>query len=251
MTTETGPAFPVESLLVEDDGGLNVKYNPGVVRMGTDCISIAGGSIALGDDTTTYIFIEHITHVVASNTSGWPMDCIPLAGVVTAAGDITSIDDKRTFLSIEHDRVLRSGDTMTGDLTLSDLKKLYLDTAKTKSIHWNGTAFEFNDGVKAFLKASDTLFDFTGASTNIELRVLSGQALMFGHLGTTYLTLSSSAVTVSGLLQVNSTTAGFLPPRMTTAQRDAIASPATGLMVYNTTTDQWEGWNGAAWVILG
>jgi hypothetical protein len=31
---------------------------------------------------------------------------------------------------------------------------------------------------------------------------------------------------------------GILPPRLTTAQRDAIASPATGLMIYNTTVSQ-------------
>jgi hypothetical protein len=40
----------------------------------------------------------------------------------------------------------------------------------------------------------------------------------------------------SAKLQVDSTTSGFLPPRMTTTQRNAIASPAEGLMIYNTTT---------------
>ena len=39
----------------------------------------------------------------------------------------------------------------------------------------------------------------------------------------------------SARLEVSSTTQGFLPPRMTTAQRDAITSPAPGLLVYNTT----------------
>ena len=40
----------------------------------------------------------------------------------------------------------------------------------------------------------------------------------------------------SAVLDVRSTTQGFLPPRMTTTQRNAIASPAAGLMIYNTTT---------------
>ena len=47
-------------------------------------------------------------------------------------------------------------------------------------------------------------------------------------VGTT--TPNSSAIT-----DMTSTTQGFLPPRMTTVQRDAIATPATGLMIYNTT----------------
>jgi hypothetical protein len=38
----------------------------------------------------------------------------------------------------------------------------------------------------------------------------------------------------SARLAVNSTTQGFLPPRMTAAQRLAIASPETGLIVYQT-----------------
>lgn len=38
----------------------------------------------------------------------------------------------------------------------------------------------------------------------------------------------------SAKLQVSSTTQGFLPPRMTATQRTAIASPAVGLMVYQT-----------------
>ena len=39
----------------------------------------------------------------------------------------------------------------------------------------------------------------------------------------------------SSQLSVNSTTRGFLPPRMTTTQKNAIATPATGLMVFDTT----------------
>lgn len=38
----------------------------------------------------------------------------------------------------------------------------------------------------------------------------------------------------SAILQADSTTKGFLPPRMTTAQKNAIATPAAGLMVYDT-----------------
>jgi hypothetical protein len=38
-------------------------------------------------------------------------------------------------------------------------------------------------------------------------------------------------------LEISSTTRGFLPPRLTTAQRDAIVAPPDGLIVYNTTTN--------------
>lgn len=49
-------------------------------------------------------------------------------------------------------------------------------------------------------------------------------------------------------LQVDSTTQGFLPPRMTTTQRDAIASPSEGLVLYNITTHKLTYRNASTWV---
>jgi hypothetical protein len=46
---------------------------------------------------------------------------------------------------------------------------------------------------------------------------------------------------------VNSTTRGFLPPRMTTAQKNAIATPAAGLMVYDTDLNKLCVRTAAAW----
>jgi hypothetical protein len=51
----------------------------------------------------------------------------------------------------------------------------------------------------------------------------------------------------SALMDIASTTKGFLPPRMTTTQKNAIASPATGLQVYDTTLNQMSYYNGTTW----
>lgn len=56
----------------------------------------------------------------------------------------------------------------------------------------------------------------------------------------------------SAMLDVTSTTKGLLAPRMTQAQRDAIATPATGLLVYQ--TDNTPGLyqrSATAWVVVG
>jgi len=57
--------------------------------------------------------------------------------------------------------------------------------------------------------------------------------------------------TPAAILDIASTTSGLLIPRMTTAERDAIASPSNGLQVYNTVTNQLNYYNGSSWVALG
>ncbi|MFH1120690.1 MAG: hypothetical protein V1775_12785 [Bacteroidota bacterium] len=54
----------------------------------------------------------------------------------------------------------------------------------------------------------------------------------------------------SAMLDVKSTAKGFLPPRMTTTQRNAIAAPAEGLLVYNTDEKALNMFTGTAWKSL-
>lgn len=57
----------------------------------------------------------------------------------------------------------------------------------------------------------------------------------------------SSTAAASAALDVRSTVRGFLPPRMTTTQRDAISTPAPGLVIYNTTTGKLNVRGASAW----
>jgi hypothetical protein len=54
----------------------------------------------------------------------------------------------------------------------------------------------------------------------------------------------------SAMLDITSTTSGLLIPRMTSAQKTAIAAPATGLIVYDVTLNAFWYYNGTAWVPL-
>ena len=70
---------------------------------------------------------------------------------------------------------------------------------------------------------------------------MSGSNPGFGQIGVGTLTPDASAS-----VDITSISRGFLPPRMTAAQRDAITSPAEGLLVYVTDLFQlWEYQNGA------
>lgn len=76
----------------------------------------------------------------------------------------------------------------------------------------------------------------------LSMNILHGQTVVVTD-DSTYITGQASAV-----LDLKSTTKGLLPPRVTAVQKSAIASPATGLLVYQ--TDGAAGyyfWDGTKW----
>jgi hypothetical protein len=63
--------------------------------------------------------------------------------------------------------------------------------------------------------------------------------------------IGTTTPAVSSLLEIKSTSKGILIPRMTKAQRDAIAAPATGLMIYQTNnTPGFYYYSGTAWTAI-
>jgi len=85
------------------------------------------------------------------------------------------------------------------------------------------------------------------AGTTKVLLSSSGNASYFSNA----LAVGASSVNASAILDATSTTKGFLPPRMTTTQKNAISSPAAGLMVYNTTTNTTDTYDGTTWQRFG
>jgi hypothetical protein len=58
---------------------------------------------------------------------------------------------------------------------------------------------------------------------------------------------SGAVAAASAMLDISSTNSGLLVPRMTTAQRTAIAAPATGLLVYDNTLNAFWYFDGTVW----
>ena len=58
--------------------------------------------------------------------------------------------------------------------------------------------------------------------------------VFIGNNGNLVIGALSTTNVSTAILQANSTTKGFLPPRMTSTERTAISSPAVGLIVYQT-----------------
>ncbi|MCX6269227.1 MAG: hypothetical protein NTW16_18055 [Bacteroidetes bacterium] len=71
---------------------------------------------------------------------------------------------------------------------------------------------------------------------------------LFAQVG---INAENTAPANSAMLDVQSTTKGILIPRMTLSQRNAISTPATGLMIYQTdSTTGFRYYNGSTWIFL-
>ena len=80
------------------------------------------------------------------------------------------------------------------------------------------------------------------AKSQVYFEIRSTGQTIFGSGNSNFSSLSASAK-----VQIDSTTQGFLPPRMTTTQKNAIATPAAGLVVYDTTLGKLCVRTAAAW----
>ena len=80
----------------------------------------------------------------------------------------------------------------------------------------------------------------TGSATSGSTTQENGTQTIFGY----------AVNEASAQVTINSTTRGFLPPRMTNAQKNAITSPAEGLIVHDTTNNGVAYYNGSTWGYL-
>lgn len=84
-------------------------------------------------------------------------------------------------------------------------------------------------------------------STNFSNAITQVQFAVKHNTGVLIKDDASTTMDASARLEVTSTTQGLLPPRMTTTQKNAIATPAAGLVVYDTTTNKLCCYNGTTW----
>lgn len=108
----------------------------------------------------------------------------------------------------------------------------------------------FNAGIEL-----DTGKDIKAKSGDVILNPIAGGGIMLKLASTQSAYLDSSGrmsigasnPNANAVLDLQSTTRAFMPPRMTTTQRDAISSPTEGMQIWNTTTSVPNFYNGASW----
>jgi alpha-tubulin suppressor-like RCC1 family protein len=96
---------------------------------------------------------------------------------------------------------------------------------------------------------ADTKIRFTEPTVDsdaIRFDTLGAERVVIDNTGS--VGVGTTAPVASALLELTSTTKGALLPRMTTLERDAIATPATGLIVYDTTLNYFYYYNSFEWL---
>ena len=153
-------------------------------------------------------------------------------------------------------------DNSTGNLTIYSTAKILSNTDGSVDIGSVGA----NRIGNLYAKSSLNIGDTTLSGGTVNLLGMSGADITYnsdgsGNIGSptnrpdnVYIKSSAhigSGNEASAILEASSGTKGFLPPRMTLAQRDAIVSPAAGLLIYNTDDQEFDYFDGIDWVAVG
>ena len=79
-------------------------------------------------------------------------------------------------------------------------------------------------------------------------KIIATILFLYSNVGNAQVGIATTTPDPSSILDVVSSTQGFLQPRMTTSQRIGIPTPAAGLQVYDTTTNTNWYFNGTVWI---
>lgn len=173
-------------------------------------------------------------------------------GVSIFAGNYASVPNSGTPLI----RILPATTTISNDLNITGSLNFFNSSTNAYGVrqYYNASGQRWGFGGSnasgagsmtslQWFNPSFAFWTFNGGGTlNLEgsnewLRIASG------GIGIN----TGSANNASAQLQINSTTKGFLPPRMTTTQQNAISTPADGLQIYNSTLSQPHYRDGSTW----
>jgi len=160
-----------------------------------------------------------------------------------------SISDT-TYFSISEDGHMRLNRSDYSGGAIVDMRTTGLDTSTENAILFRNQS---NNTFFSLVKQSNTSGNYNSSymslydGNNSVGASISGNPSHTSYINSTNFVVGDTTCDSSAKFEVSSTDRGFLPPRLTDTQRDAISSPATGLMIYNTDTNLLNIYNGTSW----
>lgn len=129
------------------------------------------------------------------------------------------------------------------------LVNLIGSTSGQAGIRWDvaGKSGGFVGQLQAFLDPGGADAPAGGAALRFQTAGPNGQAIDTLAMQAGRVGIGTPTPAPNAILDLASTTQSFLPPRMTTTQRDAIPAPLEGATIYNLTTHRLNVHDGTAW----
>ena len=205
----TNAGSPTSSFTLVTPAGLTsgANANYGIGANALNALTSGDYNVALGYDAAKSVSIgSDNTAIGASALSATTGSGNTAFGRLAGAGNVSGTNN--TFLG-------QSSDASPNNLT-------------------NATAI----GYGATVTASNTIQLGNGSVTNVNT---SGTITTTGSVG-----IGTTSPSASAALEILSTSKGLLLPRLTTIQRNSIAQPPAGLVIYNTTTNTVQGYGGSS-----
>jgi hypothetical protein len=221
-------------------------YNNSLLNSSKLCLNHLGGNLLIGSTTDAGYRLDvngsvRATGSISAASAIARGTFLNQTLVATANNDVlVGLDIQSTFTTGAFTGVTGAALRVNGNIIPSSAGAGSLGTASLPFSNALFTGTVFSNNIQAY--SSHLNFNTTGFVT--VGRFFSGTGNFTLQNGGTFTDIASAR------LAVNSTTQGFLPPRMTTTQKNAIASPATGLMVYDTTLNLISVYNGTMWISL-
>jgi hypothetical protein len=263
-----GTAFTIQSTAVNSFFGVDVRATDNSSSIANNVYAIYADA-TLGTNTSSNRWAGYFVGRI-SNTLG--------ATFATSSGNVligTTTDGGQRFQ-------VNGTTRLTGDVTIVTTTSARQITFENSTLRAgvnisqpnntltfnNGAGFELNSqNVTLFTSANTYFKGFQGSATfsyvntsNVSCWSTLPDASTPYAWGRKLCLTGDTTITVpnaSAVLDIQSTTMGFLPPRMTGAQAELIGTPAAGLMVYanngngvTITSIGWWGYNGTTWVKL-
>lgn len=243
---------------------------------------IVKGKVEIGNDATLFLCAQDISNVIFTGTGILYLNAQKASGI-----NLTGFTGTVYRFSLDNGGVIKpflaydSHPTFTADTQLIDKKYVddhaasttFLDLTDTPSSYTAAKdVYVVNDSVNGVKESTVKIDDNVPNTLSIQQGTTTLTATANSQLNQNLTTTSSptlydlnisnqlksqlgiiggSTQDSSAQFQIDSTTKGFLPPRMTTAQRTGISSPEEGLQVHDTIEKVPYFHNGTAWEKIG
>lgn len=225
-------------LLVNGSVGATT-INVGNITLGTNTISTSSGALTLTSNTSTV----NVTNTLTVGDFTLSGNTISSSSVNTNMGRVRfAFDAANTYRDLSITDPCQSGaPAFFGRISLfpSSTIGYYIGTCTADGFGVAKDNLTGND--------PDVIMAYTKVTSREALRTTSLFLNTASSNSDGVLGINCTNTVATAALQVDSTTKGFLMPRMDTTARNLISSPASGLQVYDTTLNTICTYNGTNW----